>query len=115
MKPASNLKRVEVDTDIAASELTGRSPVAVKRWDREDPEFALLHQAAKEAAIGRRELAVEHALSPVDTSNLPVQLDEAAVDAMERLREIVAIKITASTKAADMAQIRVASEKLWEA
>ena len=109
------IKRVEVDSDLAATNLIGRSPGAVKRWDREDADFALLHQAAQEAAIGRREMAVEQALNPVDLSNLPVQLDEAAVDAMERLREIVRIKITASTKAADMAQIRLASEKLLEA
>jgi hypothetical protein len=106
--------RVEADTDEEAENKIGRTHRTIQIWDKDDPEFKLLHQAAKEASIGRQEMALENA-PIIDITMLNTELDGASVDAMARLREIVGIPIHRGMKAADVAQIRLASEKLLEA
>ena len=114
-KAAFLIERVLLDSDNDAMIAVGRSPSTIKKWGREDPEFKAQHMVAREQAKLRLQSEAEAALVPVDVTDLDGQLDKIAVKSMQRMDEIVSMPVTRGSTPAEVAQIRLASEKVLEA
>tara|TARA_R110002012_G_scaffold297259_2_gene495158 strand:+ start:5526 stop:6068 length:543 start_codon:yes stop_codon:yes gene_type:complete len=114
-KAAFLIERVQTDSDNEALIRIGRSPSSLKLWNREDSEFKAQHLTAREQAKLRLEAEAIAALVPVDTTDLDGQLDAVAIESMQRMKEITSIPVTRASSPAEVAQIRLASEKVLEA